>query len=326
MREVLMMRGARKLLDTCLNVSKGEKVLIVTDTETLNVAKVLAAALVERDIEPVACVMLPRELDGQEPPPLVAGAMLQADAILMPVAVSIAHSSASRNAMKNGARIISLAGFSDKLMYTGGIKADYLKQKPLCDRFGKYFTESDTVTVTSPAGTKFSASIKGRSGNSHSGIVHHPGELSGLTHIEANVSPVEHTAEGTIVVDGSVPNFGIGVVGTPIELTVEKGLITAIRGGKEAKYLRDLLENIGDPLVYNIGQISVGLNPECRQLNGIMSNDHGSYGRMHFGIGTSHQLGGEVKAPIHFDVVIEAPTLAFDGEVAIRDGKVLVKV
>jgi len=167
--------------------------------------------------------------------------------------------------------------------------------------------------------------IKGRQGNAHSGIVHNPGELSGLTHIEANVSPVENTSEGIIVVDGSVPNFGIGVVETPIELTIKKGLITEIRGGKEAQFLKDILESVGDPLVYNIGQISVGLNPECKRLNGVMSNDHGSYGRMHFGIGTSHQLGGAVKAPIHFDVVIEAPTLSFDGEIVIRDGQILVE-
>lgn len=326
MKEVLMMRGARKLLDTCLNVSAGEKALIVTDTDTINVARVLAAAFVERDIEPVTCVMLPRELDGQEPPLLVAATMLEADVIVIPVAVSIAHSNASKNAMKNGARIISLAGFSDELMYTGGIKADFLKQKPLCDRFGQYFTDSETVTVTSPGGTNFTAVINGRSGNAHSGIVHNPGELSGLPHIEANVSPVEDTAEGIIVVDGSVPNFGIGVVDTPIELTVRKGLVTEIKGGKEAKFLKDILESLKDPLVYNIGQISVGLNPECKRLNGVMSNDHGAYGRMHFGIGTSHQLGGEVKAPIHFDVVIEAPTLTFDGEVVIKDGNVLVKV
>ncbi len=324
MKEIKMMQGARTLVDTCANVTAGEKVLIVTDTETSNVAKVLAAAVAERGIEPVVCMMLPREMDGQEPPPLVAAAMLEADVIFIPVAVSIAHSTATRNAMKRGARAIALSGFFDELMYTGGIKADFKKQKPLCDRFGKYFTDSDVVKVTSPGGTNFTASIRGRSGNAHSGIVHKPGELSGLTHIEANVSPVENTSEGTIVVDGSVPNFGIGVVGTPIALTVRKGLVTEIKGGKEAKFLEDILKGIGDPLVYNIAQISVGLNPECKRLNGVMSNDHGSYGRMHFGIGTSHQLGGEVKAPIHFDVVIDAPTLSFDGEVVIRDGNVLI--
>lgn len=325
MKEVRMMRGARTLVDTCANVSAGERVLIVTDTETTSVAKMLAAALVERDIEPVMCVMLPREMDGQEPPPLVASAMLEADVIFIPVAVSIAHSTATKNALKRGARAIALSGFFDELLYSGGIKADFLKQKPLCDRFGQYFTDSDTINITSPRGTNFTASIKGRPGNSHSGIVRKPGELTGLTHIEANVSPVEDTSEGTIVVDGSVPNFGIGVVGTPIELTVKKGLVTEIKGGKEARFLEDILKKIGDPLVYNIAQIAVGLNPECKRLNGVMSNDHGSYGRMHFGIGTSHQLGGEVKAPIHFDVVIEAPTLSFDGEVVIKDGEVLIK-
>lgn len=324
MKEALMIRGAKVLVDICAGVKPGEKVLIVTDFEKLHIANVLASVLIERGNEPVISVMTPRELDGQEPPVLIRKAMPEADVIFLPVSVSIAHSSAVKAALTGGARVVAMSAFTDELMYKGGIEADFVKQKPLCDRFARYFTESSEVSIKSAAGTEFTAGIKGRAGNSHSGIVEKPGQFTAMINIEANVSPVEATSHGTIVVDGSIPNFDIGVVQTPVKLTVEKGMISGIEGGKEARFLSRLLQEMEDPSVYNIAQIAVGLNPECKRLTGVMTNDHGAFGRVHFGIGTSTQLGGEVKAPIHFDVVLESPTLAFDGEIVIQDGDVKV--
>jgi leucyl aminopeptidase (aminopeptidase T) len=322
MIETLMLKGAKTLVDTCAKVLPGEKVLIVTDYAKYRIAGVLASVMMERRIEPVISVMSPRELDGQEPPGLIVKTMSEADVIFLPVSVSISHSSAVKAALANGARVIAMSAFTEEQMYKGGIEADFVKQKPLCDRFAAYFTESDEVIVRSAAGTDFKASIKGREGNSHSGIADKPGLFTAVVNIEANVSPVENTSQGTIVVDGSIPNFGIGVVGTPVVLRIEKGFITKIDGGREARFLRDLLHRMDDPTVYNIAQIAVGLNPECRMLSGVMTNDHGAFGRVHFGIGTSTQLGGKVKAPIHFDVVLDSPTLEFDGEVVIEDGEV----
>lgn len=317
------MRGARTIVDTCANVTAGEKVLIVADLETYKIAGLLFAALIERDIEPIVTIMLPRELDGQEPPPLVTAAMLEADVIIMPVSVSISHSTAVKKTLQNGARILAMSAFNEDLMYKGGIKADFVKQKVVCDRFADYFAKAERIEITSSAGTSFTASIAGRPGNSHACVVDTPGQYSAVVNIEANVSPVEGTSAGILVINGSVPNFGIGVVKTPIEMVVKNGAIIEIRGGREAKFLEELLASQNDPSVYNIAQIAVGLNPECKQLTGVMTNDHGAYGRVHIGIGTSHQLGGEVKAPLHFDVVMEGATVLFDGRPVIKNGDVI---
>ena len=75
-----------------------------------------------------------------------------------------------------------------------------------------------------------------------------------------------------------------------------------------------------DPNVYNIAQLSFGLNPMCR-MQGIMLEDEGVYGTSHIGIGTSTLLGGTVKAPMHFDIIMWNPTLELDGVVVLRDGE-----
>lgn len=76
MREILMMRGARILVETCAGLQPGERAVIVTDAERdVTIATLLAAAVLERGGEPVVCVMPPRPLDGMEPAAPVAAAM-----------------------------------------------------------------------------------------------------------------------------------------------------------------------------------------------------------------------------------------------------------
>lgn len=63
------------------------------------------------------------------------------------------------------------------------------------------------------------------------------------------------------------------------------------------------------------------MNPECEEFNGWFLNDHGRYGNVHFGIGTSSNLGGTTRAPVHFDAMMGDPTLELDGEVVVKDGE-----
>ena len=44
MRELLMMKGARTLLDVCVVMKPGETVLIVSDMEKASIARVIASA------------------------------------------------------------------------------------------------------------------------------------------------------------------------------------------------------------------------------------------------------------------------------------------
>lgn len=322
-KEVLMAKGARKIVETCATVSKGEKVLIITDLEKSNIANLLAWALYEDDIEPVIVIMFPNEYDGQEPPEIIAQAMTKADVIILPLTRSISHSYAVHSALERGARVLSMHGFLEEHMYIGGINADFKKQRSECNRFADYFTNSNTVKITSPGGTNFTASIEGRQGNSDSCIVDKPGVFSSVPGIEANIAPVENTSEGVVFVDGSVPNFGIGVPKTPIKIEIKGGNVKDISGGKEANFLKKLLADMGDSSVLNIAQIAIGLNPEIKDFNGNEADDHGVYGTAHIGIGTSYNLGGEVKAPIHYDVMISNPTVIFDNKKVIDKGDII---
>ena len=78
MKEILMTKGAIKLVETCAAVKPGENVLIITDFTKTSIAKVLAAAAYEKGAEVVIATMIPRKGHGEEPPATVAEAMIKA--------------------------------------------------------------------------------------------------------------------------------------------------------------------------------------------------------------------------------------------------------
>lgn len=314
------MRGARTILDDCASVKPREMVLIVTDTGLVGIARVLEAAAYERDAEPIITVIKPREMDGQEPPEPVAEAMKRADVVLAPVSRSITHTRAVKEAASAGARILVMTAFTERLMISGGIEADFRAQRPVCERLAGLFTEAKTAELTTDVGTDLAMDIEGRRGNALSCVVDRPGMFSPVPNIEANVSPVEGSAEGRIVVDASIPYIGIGLLREPVRIRVERGFITDIKGGYQADTLKSDLESKHDPNVYNVAELGVGLNPRSR-MTGIMLDDEGVLGSAHVGIGTNITLGGKLKAAIHYDLVVWRPTLKLDGETVIEGGE-----
>ena len=217
-----------------------------------------------------------------------------------------------------------MTAFTERMMISGGIEADFHAQRPVCVKLAELFTGANSLHLTTPAGTDLKMSIAGRRGNALTGVVE-PGMFSTIPTIEANVSPVEGTAQGKIVADASIPYLGIGLLREPVHIVVEKGLIKTIQGGYQADVLRNDLEAKRDPNVYNVAEIGVGLNPKS-EMTGVMLDDEGVLGSAHVGIGTSITLGGNVKAATHYDLVLWKPTIRLDGETVIENGELVFHV
>jgi leucyl aminopeptidase (aminopeptidase T) len=326
MKEIIAMRGAKVIVEDCASIKKGERVLIVTDFETVNCAQILAGVVYSLGAEVEMCVIIPREVDGQEPPASVAAAMKAAEVILIPVSKSITHTEAVKAALGAGARVLSLTASSEELIASEAYKADFRKQRPLCEKVAQLFTQADEVTITTPAGTDLVVSAKGRQGNAHSCIVDRPGQFSAAPNIEANFSPFEGTMEGILIADGSIPYLGIGLLATPVTFTIKGGRVVKVEGGSEAERLKQIWTAQNDPNVYNIAQVAVGLNPEIKTPIGRLgcNYDEGAFGTAHIGIGTSSNLGGEVKASTHFDAVMTRPTIKLDGKELLKDGELVL--
>lgn len=314
--------GAHKLLEVCAQVRKGEEVLVVCDPATEGVARILARAAEELETHPVIARIMPRSVDGQEPPAAVAAAMKAVPVFLTPVSRSITHTRAVRDAVDAGGRGLVLTQWTEEMLVHGGIKADFAQIAPTCRRLAEAFARGNSLTVTAPGGTNLRMDIRGRRGNALTCIVE-PGEFSPVPTIEANVSPVEGSAEGALVADVSIPYADIGILESPVHVEISEGFVRGIRGGNQARRLNEVLESFQDPLSFNVAELGIGMNPNA-EVTGFMLEDEAVARTAHLGIGTSITLGGTVKAASHYDLLFWHPTVTVDDRVVVRDGHVVV--
>ena len=140
-------------------------------------------------------------------------------------------------------------------------------------------------------------------------------------------APIEHTINGTIVFDGSFSGGGeaeIGVLKTPVRLTVEAGVIKDVKGGSEAKFIADWLASFNDERMYRMAHISYGFNPGSR-LTGLCTEDERVWGCTEWGIGYQGPMfkGSLGDAPTHADGICLNSTIIADGVKFTEDGKVI---
>ena len=322
MKSILMSKGARTIVEVCAGVKPNEQVLIITEPKMLTIAESLLVAVTAAGAEPTMALITPRSSDGQEPPDSIAAAMKESDAFISAVYTSITHTKAVRNAVDAGSRGIMLTQFHDEMLIEGGVHADFKAIEPLCRKVANALEGANEIRLTTPHGTDLTLSATGRRANAMPCMVK-PGEFAPVPTVEANVSPLEGSAHGVIVANASIPYIGIGLLDEPVTVNVEKGMIISISGGKQATMLAENLESKNDPLVYNIAEIGVGLNPNCKFI-GSMLEDEGVFGSVHIGIGTNITLGGNVKAACHYDLIMTEPTVIADGKIILQNGEVMI--
>lgn len=119
--------GAGKVME-CYGVKRGESVLIIVDTSTpRSIGESLFEAARSLGCDVMVMTMLPRTRHGEEPPPAVAEAMRNAAVVIAPTTLSITHTQARINACKEGARVASMSGITEKMISSGGITVDCKK-------------------------------------------------------------------------------------------------------------------------------------------------------------------------------------------------------
>ena len=95
MAEKKIYEACRRLLTICANCQPEENILIVTDTDSLEIGMALWDAAEEFPNKTMV-MMEPRKMHGEEPTALVAAAMLKADVIFRATKFSLSHSHARR--------------------------------------------------------------------------------------------------------------------------------------------------------------------------------------------------------------------------------------
>lgn len=112
----------------------------------------------------------------------------------------------------------------------------------------------------------------------------------------------------------------------PIEFVIEKGMVTAIRGGRDAQALREFMETYRDPRAYAVSHIGWGQNERCEwntELPGIGMDGRAHYGNVLFSLGPDTEFGGTNDTACHLDLPMRHCSLWLDGELIVERGNVL---
>ncbi len=311
------MKGARIAVETCMNVKSDETVLVVTDIGKVRIAEALAYASSAVGAETVISLMKMLRQQVKEPPKPVAEAMKNAEVVLIPTSTSLSHTDARREATKSGARIASMPGITEEMMSIGGLTADYHEVAELTYKVAAVLERGKNVEVTTPSGTNLAMNIESRPPLSDTGLYHKAGEWGNLPAGEACLAPVEGTTQGTLVIDS------IGeIVKQPLRIIVKNGWATKFEG-PDAKQLENRLKS-ADKNAYNIGELGIGTNPKAR-VTGAVLEDEKVLGTIHIALGdNTSYTGGHTKSKIHIDGILLQPTVKVDGQVIMKNGKLLI--
>lgn len=313
--------GIQNLLGGVTKIQPGDTILIITDDNKLEIGQYLYEH-VKDDYETSMIVMKPTSGHGKEPTEVVAAALKHCDVAFGATTMSLFHSKARLDASKEKRlKWVGLQDYSLDMFTCGGLTADFDEVHELIDRVVDQF-KGKTFTLLGEGGTNMVCSVENREPVIDYGTARYPGAACFPPNAEIALGPVEGTANGVLVIDGSIPHPSLNLIREPITCLVEDGFITKIEGGEEADILRNLLASYNDPSVYNIAELGLGMNP-CNELCGRMAPDEGSFGNIHVGIGKNLSFGGHVDSPLHLDMVIKTVTCIIDGRTFMKDGVLL---
>lgn len=204
---------------------------------------------------------------------------------------------------------------------------DYKELQKRCAALKKLFDGAVSAKITAPGGTDLLVPINGRQLMFDDGDFSKPGTGGNIPAGEVFISPVVGGCEGVIVYDGSMTFAdGDSILEDPITCKVEKGFVTEISGKSEAKrLLKTITEAEIRSLVYekekklpegqgkiykrnarNIGELGIGLNPAA-QITGNMLEDEKAFHTCHFAIGENYD--NDAPSLIHLDGVVRNPTI-----------------
>ena len=308
--------AALKLVRDFMLVKEGENVVITADTSAdFRVVEAVAGAAYSVGANPVIIHYPTSGKAFEEPIRPVADAVEHADVWIELAYYCSMHTPCFKKALENGARFTCLNGMDVIMLVNtvGRVNYDVLIE------FGEYLTDkvhrSNEVIVTDKNGTNLVGYNQGR-GVKHSGQratkKGYPVMLGG----QVSWWPVEETINGKLIFDAALfPPDTLGLLNSNVELTLEKGVVTKIEGGKDAAIFEKWLSKFNDPNMFRLAHYSIGFNPGVTKPTGRIVEDERLFGCIEMGIGSqgASLMGACWDAAAHTDGIVSKPTILLDG-------------
>ncbi len=324
-------KAADILVHDLFRLQRGETFIITADTESdTRVVNATARAAFSMGAKPmVIWVAAPlgvgKAADSMLPIDSLAGALIGADAWVEFNNQWLLYSTPYEIALQKNdhLRHLCLVGMNVDMMIRCIGRVNFETLTRFQEAFVAKLQAAKHVRITTPAGTDISFDhVPDHPVKSRLGQAHHPGSemLAG----QISVAPEFDSIQGMIVFDGSlVPP--VGLLEEPIQLRVNRGTVTQIEGGKQAKVFERWLRGFNDLQMLKLAHISYGFNPGAK-LSGNILEDERVWGGTEWGIGSvgSSLLPPDgIPAPSHCDGICLNSSVWLDGKEVTREGEVV---
>ena len=324
-------KAAKVLCEDLFKLKPGETFVITAETESDNrVVNATASAAFACDAKPMVIYTasplgVGKAADPMLPLESLTAALLKADAWVEFNNKWLLYSTPYNIAVKENKKLrhLCLVGMNVDMMVRNIGRVDY----PNLEKFMKVVTEKTLAAkhmrITTPAGTDVEFNNEpGRKPIMELGYADTPG--SHMMAGQIGWSPNFESINGTIVFDGSLVPPIIGILKEPVRLTIKKGEVVKIEGGKEAAEYEKWLKSFNHPQMLKLAHVCYGFNPGAR-LTGDILEDERVWGGTEWGLGNVGAIlvPGGISGPSHTDGICLNSSVWLDGVQITDKGQIL---
>jgi len=328
-----LMDGARNAVETCLAVMPGERVVLIFDEPSREVAASLAAALENRGANWQGfCVedYSPRPL--VDAPAPVLDALETADAGILCFQPLIGELTARRQIVgiveRRRIRYAHMVSVTPQIMQEG-MRADYRKVDRLSDRLRDRMRSANLLRVSTKGGTSITATFdRSLDWVKTSGLIS-TRYWSNLPAGEVFTTP--KSVDGTFVCDGTAGDHFNAKYGnlrdTPMVLEIAGARLKSVRCDR-----KDLEEEFWnychtDENSDRIGELAFGTNLGLSEMIGVLLQDEKLPGvHIAFGDPYGSQTHADWSSVTHVDVLTRNCDVWIDEDQVIRKGRYVLSL
>lgn len=308
-------------------VQPGETVLIFTDPQFIRPDYPPAAFAAARALGAEAYIMVSQG-DQKMEDALVRAAWLNANLILgmsmIPRGIgSWMYTETHNEALRAGARVLMVQEPLEVLKRM--LPNETIRRRGLLG--AKRLQTAKEIRVTDDIGSDFTLRKDGRKAMYQCGIADEPGRWDHFPSGLVTCAPLEDSAEGIYVIRPGDSLLGAWHhASEKVTLTLEKGRITRVEGGRDAFELQAYMDRINDDGAYRFSHAGWGIDDRCDWSHNGMDTES-LYGTVMVSIGRNifdapadySGMKGENYSNAHFDICCRRKNLYLDGELIVRD-------
>ena len=323
--------GARNAIRVCLRLEPEERITIITDEATVEIAAALQAEVEDAGAEYAVFIL---ENYGERPlkgmPQIVLDDLAQSQVSIF-AAQTQPGELGSRMQMsdvvnKRHIRHAHMVNINREIMLEG-MRADFRAVDALSQRLVERARVAKHITCRTSRGTDFEAEFSPKlKWLKTSGIIS-PEKWGNLPGGEIFTSPAN--TNGTFVVDGVVGDYLCQKYGdlrnTPIIIEVKYNRIVDLRCDNKELLADFQAYTNTDENSNRVGEFAIGTNTACTRVIGNILQDEKIPGvHIAFGHPYAEHTGANWKSKTHIDCVGRDFDIWFDGEQVMESGRFLI--